>query len=81
MPLRVPLALLLWPAVAAPAAAPAAPVLKPNLVFIMADDLGYGDLSGFGGHQSSQTPHLDGMVKGARRLSRAAACSAFWTAF
>ena len=62
--LRVPLALLLWPAVAAPAA----PVLKPNLVFIMADDLGYGDLSGFGGHQSSQTPHLDGMVKGARRL-------------
>ena len=56
-------------------------MLKPNLVFIMADDLGYGDLSGFGGHQSSQTPHLDGMVKGARRLSRAAACSAFWTAF
>ena len=48
----------------------------PNVVIVYADDLGYGDLSGFGGHQSSQTPHLDGMVKGARRLSRAD-CSAF----
>lgn len=31
----------------------------PNLIFIMADDLGYGDLSAFGGHPTSETPRLD----------------------
>ena len=31
---------------------------KPNIIFIMADDLGYGDLSCYGS-KTIQTPHLD----------------------
>ena len=31
---------------------------RPNLVFILADDLGYGDLSSYG-HPRLRTPHLD----------------------
>ena len=34
---------------------------KPNFLFILADDLGYGDLSCFG-QQHFQTPHLDEMA-------------------
>jgi arylsulfatase A len=41
---------------------------KPNIVFLMADDLGYGDLSGFGGNPVSETPHLDQMVKDGMRF-------------
>jgi hypothetical protein len=31
---------------------------KPNIIFILADDMGYRDLSAFG-QQARQTPHLD----------------------
>ena len=31
---------------------------KPNVVFILADDLGYGDLSCFG-QEKFRTPHID----------------------
>jgi len=34
---------------------------KPNIIFIMADDLGYGDLGSYG-QQVIQTPHLDQMA-------------------
>ncbi len=34
---------------------------KPNIIYIMADDLGYGDLSCFG-QKKFQTPHLDRMA-------------------
>lgn len=34
---------------------------KPNVVVIFCDDLGYGDLGGFG-HPTIQTPHLDKMA-------------------
>ncbi|HCE58383.1 MAG TPA: arylsulfatase [Prolixibacteraceae bacterium] len=36
---------------------------KPNIVFILADDLGYGDLSCYG-QQHFQTPNLDKMAAG-----------------
>lgn len=35
---------------------------KPNVIYILADDLGYGDLSAYGqGH--FQTPHIDALAK------------------
>ncbi|WP_372753500.1 sulfatase-like hydrolase/transferase [Mariniflexile sp.] len=34
--------------------------MKPNVIFIMADDLGYGDV-GFTGNKKIITPHLDAM--------------------
>ena len=38
--------------------APAFAADKPNIVFIMADDLGYGDL-GVYGQKKIKTPHID----------------------
>ena len=35
--------------------------LKPNIVMIMVDDLGYGDLSSYGG-KDLKTPHIDNLV-------------------
>ncbi|WP_020526404.1 arylsulfatase [Flexithrix dorotheae] len=35
---------------------------KPNIIFIMADDMGYGD-AGCYGQQIIQTPHIDNMAK------------------
>ena len=39
----------------------------PNIVFIYADDLGYGDLGCYGGE--IQTPHLDGMARDGMRFT------------
>ena len=41
---------------------------KPNLVFILADDLGYGDLGCFG-QQIIQTPRLDRMAREGMRFT------------
>lgn len=35
---------------------------KPNIIYVMADDLGYGDLSCYG-QKKFQTPHLDRMAQ------------------
>jgi arylsulfatase A len=35
---------------------------RPNIVFIMADDLGYGDLACYG-HPRNKTPHLDKLAR------------------
>ena len=42
---------------------------KPNLIFIMADDLGYGDLGCFG-QKLIKTPCLDQMAKEGMKFTR-----------
>jgi arylsulfatase A len=41
----------------------------PNIIFILADDLGYGDLSCFG-QKHFETPHLDRMAREGMRLTQ-----------
>ncbi|MBN1818139.1 MAG: arylsulfatase [Sedimentisphaerales bacterium] len=41
---------------------------KPNIIFILADDLGYGDLGCFG-QKEIQTPNLDALAAGGIRLT------------
>ena len=41
---------------------------KPNIIFIMADDLGYGDLGCYG-QQEIQTPHLDKLAENGLKLT------------
>ena len=57
---------------------PGADAPRPNVVFILADDLGYGDLGCFG-HPEIRTPHLDALAAEGLRLtacySAAAVCS------
>ena len=36
---------------------------KPNIVFILADDMGYGDLKAFNPESRIRTPHLDSLAK------------------
>ena len=43
---------------------------KPNIIYIMADDLGYGDLSCYGA-EKIQTPHIDSLAKRGIRLTDA----------
>lgn len=42
---------------------------KPNIVFILTDDLGYGDLSSFG-QEKFQTPHIDRLALQGTRFTR-----------
>ena len=41
----------------------------PNIVFILADDLGYGDLSCYG-HPRAQTPHIDRLAQTGVRFTQ-----------
>ena len=43
---------------------------KPNVIFIFADDLGYGDLGCYG-HPNAQTPALDQLAKEGTRYTQA----------
>ncbi|QND54296.1 sulfatase-like hydrolase/transferase [Phyllobacterium sp. 628] len=56
---------------------------KPNILFILADDLGYADLSSYG-HPTIQTPNIDGIAENGVRFLQAyansAVCSATRTA-
>ena len=58
------LALLLTPL----AALRAADIAKPNILYILADDMGYAD-PGFMGSKDLRTPHLDQIAKGGTILS------------
>jgi len=57
---------LLSPALLFPETAPAAPK-KPNILFIMADDLGYGDLSCYGA-PDLKSPHIDALFSQGMRF-------------
>ncbi|RFC41536.1 MAG: N-acetylgalactosamine-6-sulfatase [Verrucomicrobia bacterium] len=59
--------LILTPLVASAAAEPPPP--KPNIVFLFADDLGWGDLR-FYGHPYAQTPHLDKLAAEGTRFTQ-----------
>ena len=43
---------------------------QPNVIFIIADDLGYGDMSCYGAHRV-QTPHVDALASSGIRFTDA----------
>jgi len=45
------------------------PIIKPNIIFIMADDLGYGDLGCYG-QKKIKTPNIDSIAKRACGLRK-----------
>ncbi len=51
----------------------------PNIVYILADDLGFGDLSCFNEESQVKTPHLDKLAREGRRFFNAHANSAVCT--
>lgn len=55
--------------VAAPAQEGAPTPERPNVILVMADDLGWGDLGCFG-HSDLKTPHLDALANGGLRFTR-----------
>src|SRR5882762_11037061 len=60
---------LLWFAVFAAPSFAAEPVRVPNIVFILADDLGYGDLGCFG-QKKIRTPNIDRLAAEGMRLTQ-----------
>src|SRR5436190_4523834 len=47
---------------------PAADLPRPNVVFIIADDLGYGDIGCYGANDI-KTPHIDGLAREGTRFT------------
>lgn len=55
-----------------------AQVERPNIIYIMADDLGYADLSCYG-RKDYQTPHLDKLASGGMKFLNAYAAASLCT--
>lgn len=49
---------------------------RPNIVFILADDMGYGDISALNPTAGVRTPNLDRMCREGMRFTEAHSCSA-----
>jgi arylsulfatase A len=54
------------------APAPAAEPSKPNIIFVLSDDIGLGNISCYGG--SFPTPQIDALAKGGTRFEYSYAC-------
>ncbi len=67
-PRFVPRALALLLALGVSPDLPAAATERPNLVVILADDMGFSDLGCYGGE--IETPHLDALARGGLRFSQ-----------
>src|SRR4051812_23770734 len=67
MKIRLTALLLSALACCAFAAQPAAPAKKPNIIFILADDLGIGDLGCYG-QQKIRTPNIDPLAADGMRF-------------
>lgn len=52
---------------------------QPNIIYILADDLGYGDLSCFNEESKIATPHLDNLAKSGMKFTDAHSSSALCT--
>ncbi|MCO6475071.1 MAG: sulfatase-like hydrolase/transferase, partial [Phaeodactylibacter sp.] len=63
---------LLFSVILSPALPQAAP--RPNVIFIMADDLGYGDLGCYG-QEKIRTPNIDRLAAEGMRFTQAYAGS------
>ena len=50
-------------------AAAAAPAPKPNIIFLLADDLGYGDIGAFG-QKKIRTPNLDQLARDGMKFTQ-----------
>lgn len=62
------------------AASAAEPAAKPNIVYILCDDLGYGDVQRLGGPRSKiPTPHMDSLAAGGMTFTEAHSSSAVCT--
>ena len=44
---------------------------EPNIVLILADDLGYGDIGSYNPHSQIQTPHIDRLAQQGMRFTDA----------
>jgi arylsulfatase A-like enzyme len=70
MPRFITLALIVFAFAAPVYAQPAGKATKPNILFIMADDLGYGDLGCYG-QKDIKTPNIDRLAKDGTRFTHA----------